>query len=121
MKKNITNILASLVLPLSAFGIFTPTIANADTIPMAEIQKSNSNQNIIPHVTNIQTGNFLYIISKPTDVQTLSGISPLMIINPDNIFHYSDVKVTMSDGTTLLRYKGELYVNMSNVEANILR
>lgn len=124
MKKIIKSILTGLIILMPSvglFGLLTPSVADADTLPMSEVNQSTSDISSLPHVTDIETGNFTYVILKPIGVQTLTGISPLMLINPDHKFHHSDVKVTMSDGSTLLRYNDGLFVNASQVETHVLR
>ncbi|MQS45943.1 hypothetical protein [Companilactobacillus mishanensis] len=115
MKKIITGSIIALGL-LSTTGIATP-IANA----AATNEADNTAQYELPHVTRIETGNFYYEINKPIGFQTLSGISLLMLLNPDGIIRNSQVKVTMSDGTQLYQYDNEngFYFDASQVKTYV--
>ncbi|AKP68110.1 hypothetical protein [Companilactobacillus ginsenosidimutans] len=112
MKKTLRMILTSSIVGLGLFSTlgFTAPIAQAATT-------DTTTQYQLPHAVQIETGNFYYEISKPIGFQTLEGISPLMLINPDGIIRNSKVRVTMSDGTVLLQYGNEnaYYVDQSQV------
>jgi hypothetical protein len=113
MKKTIRTILTSSVL---ALGVFS-TLGLSAPIAKAATTSDTTEQYQLPHVVQIETGNFYYEITQPIGFQTLEGISPLMLINPDGIIHNSKVKVTMSDGTVLLQYGTDnaYYVDASQV------
>ncbi|WP_300559530.1 hypothetical protein [Companilactobacillus sp.] len=105
MKKSIRTIVTSAVLALGlAFtvGLSAPIAQAATTDDTGAVDYYQ-----MPYVTQIETGNFYYEITKPIGYQTLSGISPLMLINPDGVIRNSKVKVTMSDGSVLLQYGTE--------------
>lgn len=105
MKKSIRTIVTSAVLALglaSTVGLSAPIAQAATTDDTGAVDYYQ-----MPYVTQIETGNFYYEITKPIGYQTLSGISPLMLINPDGVIRNSKVKVTMSDGSVLLQYGTE--------------
>lgn len=105
MKKSIRTIVTSAVLALglaSTVGLSAPIAQAATTDDTDAVDYYQ-----MPYVTQIETGNFYYEITKPIGYQTLSGISPLMLINPDGVIRNSKVKVTMSDGSVLLQYGTE--------------
>lgn len=115
MKKSIRTIVTSAVLALglaSTVGLSAP-IAQASTTTDTDQAYLD-----MPRVEKIETGNFYYEITQPIGYQTLSGISPLMLINPDGFIYNSKIKVTMSDGTQLLQWGTDnaYYVNASQVK-----
>ncbi|WP_099975077.1 MULTISPECIES: hypothetical protein [Lactobacillaceae] len=114
MKKKLINVFIISMLALGFVGSVSSVNASAATTDA-------STEYALPTVTKIETGNFPYVIDKPVGPTTLSGISLMMLINPDNLLHHSDVLVTMSDGTQLLRYNEDLYVDASQVLTYILR
>lgn len=120
MNKTIKFFTTSMALLITSIGISTAAATTTQAATTEDISVSEVTP--LPHATKIEVGNFTYAITKPIGVQTLSGISPRILINPDHIFHHSDVRVTMSDGTVLLRYNDNgWYVDASQVETNILR
>ncbi|MCH4008907.1 hypothetical protein [Companilactobacillus sp.] len=105
MKKSIRTVVTSAVLALglaSTVGLSAPIAQAATTDDTGAVDYYQ-----MPYVTQIETGNFYYEITKPIGYQTLSGISLLMLINPDGVIRNSKVKVTMSDGSVLLQYGTE--------------
>lgn len=116
MKKSIRTIVTSSVL---ALGLLSTLGLSA---PIAQAATTSNNDDTgayykMPYVVKIETGNFYYEITKPIGYQTLSGISPLMLVNPDGIIRNSKVRVTMSDGTQLLQFGQDnaYYVDASQV------
>lgn len=119
MKKSIRTIVTSSVL---ALGLLS-TLGLSAPIAQAATTSDTTEQYQLPHAVQIETGNFYYEITKPIGFQTLGGISPLMLVNPDGIIRNSRCRVTMSDGTVLLQYGTEnaYYVDQSQVTTYVAR
>ncbi len=116
MKKTIRTLLTATVV---ALGLGTTISMSAPIAKAATDDETSVMQYQLPHVVQIETGHYSYMLTKPIGFQTLEGISPLMLINPDGIIHSSKIKVTMSDGTILLQWGKDnaYYVDASQVEA----
>lgn len=123
MKKYFKSITTSMAILIAGLSLSTAFVGNtASAAPSYNALDENNVTVSLPFVTQIETGDFPYAILDPIGVEMLNGISPRILINPDNTLRHSPVKVTMSDGTVLLQYNDTgWYVDQSQVVTNILR